>query len=149
MSDALVPLDSLAARLSRAILPLLGAAAVLGAIVLFSVLADTRHLGPLGVVYEYPHGDKAGHFLLFGLLTFMVDMTALRLFPNESRFRVMLRSTLLVMAYMALDEFSQIFFPSRDPDVFDLLSGYAGVAVAVVVALFVMSRPGRRPSPPR
>ncbi len=146
MSDALVPADSLAARFSRALLPLLGALAVLGAIVLFSVLADTRHLGPLGVVYEYHYGDKAGHFLLFGLLTFMVDMTALRLFPNEGRLRVMLRSTLLVMVYMALDEFSQNFFPSRDPDILDLLSGYAGVAVAVLVTLLVTSRPKRRPS---
>ncbi len=44
------------------------------AILLIVILADTRRLGFLGVIYDFPNGDKVGHFLLFGLLSLLVNL---------------------------------------------------------------------------
>lgn len=100
------------------------------------VLADTRHLGPLAVIYEYRHGDKLGHFMLFGGLAFLLAMAALLLRPRSGT-GLALRVTAVFAAVITLEEFSQIFLPSRSPDPFDLLAGYAGVALGAGLALLL------------
>ncbi len=56
-------------------------------IVLIIILADTRHMGYLGRVYDFPNGDKVGHFILFGLLSFVVNLSVF-----EARVRSRIRS---------------------------------------------------------
>ena len=46
-------------------------------IVTIIILADANLLGPLRAVYNFPYGDKAGHFVLYGLLAFVLDLAFL------------------------------------------------------------------------
>ena len=56
--------------------------------VLIIILADTGHRGALPKVYDFPYGDKVGHFTLFGLLSFVINLTSImdkNLFTAEIR----------------------------------------------------------------
>ena len=103
-------------------------------IVLLSVLADLRSLGPLTVFYEFRHGDKVGHAVLYGGLALLINLAV-----GQLRHRQTLRQALQVAAVLAvitsLEELSQELFPSRSPDPFDLLSGLAGIVIATGLAL--------------
>ena len=35
-------------------------------------------------LYQFPNGDKAGHFILFGILSFLLSESALTLFPKPN-----------------------------------------------------------------
>jgi hypothetical protein len=49
------------------------AGAVLMAAFIVIVLADTGDLGFLHAAYDFPGGDKAGHFVLFGMLSLLTN----------------------------------------------------------------------------
>jgi uncharacterized membrane protein HdeD (DUF308 family) len=53
-------------------------------ILLIIILADLGKLGILRVINQIPWGDKAGHFILYGILTLLLDLTFIRSFPNRS-----------------------------------------------------------------
>lgn len=98
-------------------------------IVLIIILADLGQLGILGVVNQIPFGDKAGHFILYGILTLLLDLTLLRskrftLRPSLLVWRVALILSLLI----GIEEYSQQFFAKRTFDLVDLLFSYLGVA---------------------
>jgi len=42
------------------------------------LLADLGKLGFLYSIYRFPNGDKLGHFILFGILTFLIDLSLFR-----------------------------------------------------------------------
>jgi polysaccharide biosynthesis protein VpsQ len=46
-------------------------------IIAIVILADTRHLGFLYALYNFPFGDKVGHFFLFGLLSLFVNLSVI------------------------------------------------------------------------
>ena len=94
------------------------------------VLADADRLGFLGFIHSFPYSDKAGHFLLYGILTFLVVLTLLRSrpFPNPKRITVV--AALILALAIGLEEWSQNFFPGRTSSWMDLLFSYAGVALA-------------------
>lgn len=98
------------------------------------VLADMGRLGFLGFAYAFPMGDKAGHFLLFGILSFLVNLTALRSrrFSDPKRAAVIL--TLFLALFIAAEELSQRYFASRTFSLSDLLFGYAGMMVGMWLA---------------
>ena len=106
------------------------------------ILADTGHLGGLGFIYQFPYGDKAGHFLLFGILSFLLNLTLLRSLPNRdpstslraSPKRIAVTVTLLLALAIGLEEWAQQFFPLRTSDWVDLFFGYAGVALGAWIA---------------
>lgn len=93
------------------------------------VLADTDRLGFLEFVYAFPMGDKAGHFILYGILAFLLNLTMLRSrsFTHPKRAAVIL--TLILALLIAAEEVSQKYFASRTFSISDLLFGYAGVAL--------------------
>jgi hypothetical protein len=37
------------------------------------VLADNGKLGSLHFIYDFPNGDKVGHFILYGIMAFLLD----------------------------------------------------------------------------
>ena len=77
-------------------------------------------------VRSLPHGDKLTHFLLFGLLTLMLNH-ALR-FQTISFARIKLYAgTTAVAIFVLAEEFSQIYFPSRSFDLRDLAADSAGI----------------------
>ncbi len=54
-------------------------------ILLVIVLADAGILAHyVGFIYEFPFGDKAGHFILYGILTLLLDLALFRARPDQS-----------------------------------------------------------------
>lgn len=115
-------------------------------IALIIILADLGQLGLLGVINSIPYGDKAGHFILYGILTLLLDLTLLRskrftLRPNL----LVLRVALILALLIGIEEYSQQFFAKRTYDLVDLIFSYLGVAFFSWVAYKSV---GRDASPP-
>ncbi len=97
-------------------------------LVVIVVLADTQHLGDLGSVYDFPYGDKVGHFILFGLLSLVVNLSVFEARPSSDFERLAVITSLIIALLIGLEEISQSWFPTRTADVFDWLASCAGVA---------------------
>lgn len=110
-------------------------------IVLIIVLADLGALPWfLEVWNDYPYGDKAGHFLLYGLLTLVVDLALFRSFRSQSRRRVAVMIGLVLGLLIGLEEFSQQFIAERTFSLLDLAAGYLGVIFFSWLALRIEAR---------
>lgn len=96
-------------------------------------------------LYDFPNGDKVGHFVLFGLLSLILNLTFLSRPHADSR-RLILTVSLILSALIGLEEWSQSLFPSRTMDIFDLLASYAGIWLA---AWGIYKRVRRDVIPPR
>ncbi len=96
-------------------------------IVLIIVLADLGQLGVLGMINRMPYGDKAGHFILYGILTLLVDLTLIRSLPNRDSKLIVVGIGLVLILIIGLEEYSQQFFPKRTYDLVDLTFSYLGV----------------------
>ena len=98
-------------------------------IITIIILADRSALPPfVRAVYDFPYGDKVGHFILFGLLNFILTLTFL---PRHDRARgwVTLSVGLVLAVLIAAEEFSQKYFASRTFDLVDLAASYVGLEV--------------------
>ena len=96
-------------------------------IILIIVLADNGRLGILKLVNQIPYGDKVGHFILYGILTLLIDLTLFRSLPFQSPGRVAVISGLILALLIGVEELSQQFFASRTVSFEDLFAGYLGV----------------------
>ena len=76
---------------------------------------------------DLPYGDKAGHFLLYGILTLLVDLALFRSRPNRSRRLLTVTSGLILALLIGLEEFSQQYFADRTFSLMDLAASYLGV----------------------
>lgn len=90
-------------------------------------LANT---GQHSVFFEFvasiPYGDKLGHFCLFGVLTLAANFTfKLKSFQLLSM-EVYLGS-LLVLAFVIIEELSQFYIPNRTLDAFDFIADFIGI----------------------
>ncbi len=52
-------------------------------IILIIVLADTGNLGIFAGVYHIPYADKVGHFILYGILALLINLTLSGPFPRR------------------------------------------------------------------
>ena len=116
-------------------------------ILLIIVLADLGQLGLLGFINSIPYGDKAGHFILYGILTLLLDLTFLRskrftLRPNL----LVLRIALILALLIGIEEYSQQFFAKRTFDLVDLAFSYLGVAFFSWVSVKTWSGMSSRPT---
>ena len=109
-------------------------------IILIIVLADLGRLGILQTVNRIPFGDKAGHFILYGILIFLVNLTLFRSIPFQSRTRIAVTSDLILALLIGLEEFSQRNFPSRTFDLGDLTASYLGLLFFSWLALRTKNR---------
>jgi VanZ family protein len=101
------------------------------------VLADSGNLPrPIRAIYDFPNGDKLGHFILFGLLAFFIIHAFLSSFPSKSRGWTALSISLILALLIGLEEFSQKFFPTRSFNLFDLLASYAGIVTFALLAVY-------------
>jgi VanZ family protein len=98
------------------------------------ILADTGSLGFLAFVYNFPYGDKAGHFILYGILSFLLNLTLLRSLHISTPKRVAVIVTLILALAIGAEEYSQRFFANRTSDWMDLLFSYIGVALGAWLA---------------
>ena len=104
-------------------------------IVLVIILADRGLLGPLHFIYNFPYGDKAGHFILYGLLNFFITLASIRSLLRFDPKRVTLSIGLILALLIGAEEYSQKFFANRTFDLIDLLASYIGLVVGGWVAL--------------
>ncbi len=109
-------------------------------IVAVVVLADTRHLGFIASLYDFPYGDKVGHFVLFGVLALLVNLAAFERWPKQERGWLALRVSVVLAILIGLEELSQRLFPSRQSSIWDLLASYAGVAAFAWVAMRITNK---------
>ncbi len=98
-------------------------------IVAIIILADRDELGFFGFVYAFPFGDKAGHFILFGTLSFLLNLTFLRSLPKNNPRLLVFDVTVLLAVAIGIEEWSQRFFPDRTPDWMDWIFSLLGIAV--------------------
>jgi len=99
------------------------------------VFADLGMLDIVGFVNKIPYGDKAGHFILYGILILLIDLALIRSVPAPSRRLLVLRVALILALLIGLEEFSQRYFPNRSFDLVDLTFSYLGVIFFSWVAL--------------
>ena len=97
-------------------------------IILIIILADMDRLGPLKRVNQLPLGDKAGHFILYGILAFLINLSIFRSFTNSSHMSLVVSSMLILAILIGIEEFSQQYFSSRTFSLSDLTASYLGVA---------------------
>jgi VanZ family protein len=97
-------------------------------VILIIILADAGTLPHyLGSLSDFPNGDKAGHFILYGILTFLIDLTLFRSLPNQSRKLLAVKCGVILALLIGLEEFSQQYFADRTFDLVDLTFSYLGV----------------------
>ena len=77
-------------------------------------------------VRRTPYGDKAGHLILMGLFSLVVNLALSCRKIRIGRFSI-LTGSLLVALVVTLEEFSQRFVRYRTFDPVDLLFDYTGI----------------------
>ena len=85
-------------------------------------------------LYDFPNGDKVGHFILYGPLNFFLARAFLSSLPSHPRNWVTLSVGLILALFVALEEFSQIFFVARTFSPLDLTASLLGMIVGGWVA---------------
>lgn len=95
---------------------------------------------PIKYLYDFPGGDKVGHFALFGLLSFLLNLSALTLHPERNSTRLVLTVSLLLTIVIGLEEWSQALFPARTMSAIDLLASYTGVTVFAFLSWYLNHR---------
>ncbi|MDD2829707.1 MAG: VanZ family protein [Sulfuricurvum sp.] len=91
--------------------------------------ADTANYNfAFHVVGMIPYGDKIAHAVLYGIMVYLLNYG----FNGKQWFRIEIGS-LIVFAFAFVEEVSQLYFPSRSFDWFDLLADVIGIVGAAVV----------------
>lgn len=77
-------------------------------------------------LYQFPGGDKAGHFVLSGIASFFANQL---LYPRHFLVfgRVFFVGSLIVLVAITGEEVSQVFIASRTFDLVDLSCSYLGI----------------------
>lgn len=111
------------------------AALFLAFIIGLIVLADADLLPDfINAIYDFPNGDKVGHFILYGLLNFFITRAFLSSLPTRRGGWVTLSVGLILALFVALEEFSQKHFASRTFSLLDLTASFLGIVIGGWVA---------------
>lgn len=90
-------------------------------------------------IHSIPYGDKLGHFLLVGMLAFVINLSW-----KSARFRwgwgSILKGSFIVFIIITLEEISQLFISYRHFDFGDLLSNYLGILLLGHLAIYLAPR---------
>ena len=109
-------------------------------IIVVIILADMGTLpGLIRGLYDFPNGDKLGHFILYGILSLLLNL-AFTLHPSRNLPRTIWTVSLILALLIGLEEWSQSMFDSRTMDIVDLLASYAGVTIAAFVVWRIRNR---------
>jgi polysaccharide biosynthesis protein VpsQ len=109
-------------------------------LVVIVFLADQKdYLFLFRFVRNTPYGDKAGHFILMGLFSLLLNLAlsckTIKLWKLN-----LLMGSLIVGTVVTLEEFSQLFIRYRSFDLVDLLFDYAGIFLFGQLAYYLMKR---------
>jgi polysaccharide biosynthesis protein VpsQ len=106
---------------------------VLAGIIFVADTKSTRYV--LKFVGNIPFGDKLGHFFLIGIFAFLLNLSL----DCRKVWRVLIGS-LIVLAIVTLEEFSQIFIRGRSFDLTDLVADFLGILIFCKLAEIVFKR---------
>ncbi len=96
--------------------------------------ADTGSMPEvLKVIYRFPNGDRVAHFILYGLLAFLLNWAFPRHGLRIRKWWIPLGSP-IALAGAILEEISQLFFVNRTADLVDLGCGLLGILFASLFA---------------
>jgi polysaccharide biosynthesis protein VpsQ len=117
-------------------------------IIAIIILADLGKLGFLYSLYDFKYGDKVGHFILYGILTLLIDLGLFRSSAQVDSSALILRRPLtavkagLILAFaITVEEFSQKYFSAhRTFDLIDLTASFLGVILFSWLALKIAGR---------
>ncbi len=93
------------------------------------VLADRGQLGGISFLYDFSNGDKLGHFILYGLLNFFLTRAFISSLHTQRPKPVALSTGLILILFIAAEEWSQQFFATRTMEWFDLFASIFGVLI--------------------
>jgi polysaccharide biosynthesis protein VpsQ len=88
-------------------------------------------------LYDFPNGDRVGHVVLYGVLSFLITLA----FPRAVRPRGFFLPVPIIalLIFSAAEECSQMLFASRTADPIDLACSFIGILIAYWAASFWMS----------
>lgn len=93
------------------------------------ILANSGYLPrEIRRLYDFPYGDKLGHFFLLGTLNFVLNRAALASRVEMKPAALIWAVSLILAFFITLEEFSQQNFPRRTFSLLDLAFSYAGIA---------------------
>ena len=107
---------------------------ILAGIVVLADVGQTQYL--FTFVESLPLGDKIGHFCLMGMLSLFVNLALNAKIFQFWKLNYLLGS-LIVLAVVTAEEFSQIFVRGRTFDAGDLIFDYAGIFIFGETARFI------------
>ena len=81
------------------------------------------------ILKSVPMGDKLAHIVLIGTLAFLVNLL-LQVKTFKIRKRELLLGSLIVFGLVTVEEFTQIYIPTRSFDLVDLMANYIGIGIA-------------------
>lgn len=98
------------------------------------VLANLGY-GPVlwGFMNNIPHGDKYGHFFLYGLMVIAIERIL--------RFKIIGVSAIIVFLFALLEELSQMYINTRTFSLIDLFFSIAGIIVFEWIFLVYNTNP--------
>lgn len=110
-------------------------AGVLVAIILAADLGLAR--GLFAAANRLPGADTAGHFLLLGMLSFIMNIA----FPSVRVKPLPFHKTSLVLAIIiTIEEFTQLFLANRTFSLIDLSANYAGIWLFGELGVFLRGK---------
>lgn len=80
------------------------------------------------LIRHIPYGDKVGHMLLFGLLTYVANLALQSRHFSLGRIPLYY-GAVLVSIFVLSEEISQGFIPSRTLDIVDLIADAVGITL--------------------
>jgi|SRR5215213_5855391 len=110
---------------------------VLAGIVVLADIKETQYL--FRPVRRLPYGDKIGHFLLMGMFSFTVNLILKARTVRVWKLSYLLGS-LIVLAIVTTEEFSQIFIRGRSFDLTDLAADFSGIIIFGEIARLACRR---------
>lgn len=113
------------------------------ATLIVAIIIKANQAGTLGAfrfLVHIPHFDKIGHFVLMGLLAFLMLQTFVPRMKADQR-RSTRRIVVVLLLLIALEEGSQAFNPNRSFSIADYLFSTAGVLLAAVAFSLSTKKP--------
>ena len=101
----------------------------LAVIIVVIIQADGRTL-PYWIarVYQFPNGDKVGHFVLMGIAAFLLNLAAHDRSFTWLQMRIPIAPAVFSLA-VAAEEYSQQYFPNRTASWLDLTCSLLGILI--------------------
>ncbi len=117
----------------------------IGVAVLTSGAATLISPGWFRLVHLLPGGDKTGHFIIMGTVSFLVTLAFASARIRGRRVELgAMGCILMVGAVVTVDEFLQLLFPTRSFSLGDLLANRLGILSFGAAAWLVLRARARR-----